>query len=77
MACNEDAVRLLAEKLIEVEEDPDVTGVIVIVERTTRIHTTASATNDLARRLGLIEMAKADILARMMEASAFEDDPCG
>lgn len=64
---NKDAVELLEALLTRVREEDDATEVLMFVKIGEDYHRFATPLDDLARLTGVLEMAKFDVLRRMVE----------
>jgi hypothetical protein len=64
---NKDAVELLEALLTRVREEDDATEVLMFVKIGEDYHRFATPLEDLARLTGVLEMAKFDVLRRMVE----------
>jgi len=64
---NKDAVELLETLLKQVQEADDATEVLMFVKIGDDYHRFATPLDDLVRLAGVLEMAKFDVLRRMVE----------
>lgn len=64
---NKDAVELLEALLTRVREEDDATEVLMFVKIGEDYHRFATPLDDLVRLTGVLEMAKFDVLRRMVE----------
>ena len=64
---NKDAIELLETLLAQVREEDDATEILMFVKIGDDYHRFATPLDDLARLTGVLEMAKFDVLRRMVE----------
>ncbi len=64
---NKDAIELLEALLTRVREEDDATEILMFVKIGDDYHRFATPLDDLVRLTGVLEMAKFDVLRRMVE----------
>lgn len=64
---NKDAIELLEALLTRVREEDDATEILMFVKIGEDYHRFATPLDDLVRLTGVLEMAKFDVLRRMVE----------
>jgi hypothetical protein len=64
---NKEAIELLEAVLAKVREENDATEVFMFVKLGDNYHRFTTSTDDMVRLLGMLEMAKGDVLRRMTE----------